>query len=404
MSQLEEALLHHPAYVVLEHKDRCSPKGFISRKMLIESACAHLLTWCSRAEPREIITKTLGERICRLIASPYQLKPNELWTLLEQVGVIEKSGEENISTADIRTFLSFCQTWALQAEVVLFWEGFQVRAQSHISKLGHMDGTHEDYWLSQFDDDEKTLIERRIVNGETLDDLGLSFGVTKERVRQRVNKQVDRLRHPAFWRSFGYVLGQTLLALPSMRLVHSDSIAKGMEDYFGRRVTSRGLYRILRTIAMVEPIQVYESDWLWVNWEEDFVVLPGLESWDDEYEINKEEISLCCAKVCWKTQQSRRRYCISMCRRNSPIPQTPETLCHSNAGFLKRPAHVKDIVAKANELYPEFPEGLSTTRVNPVLQNLEGTGKIKKVAPAVYSLPEYAEEKIRLGSPRLRPM
>ena len=124
LSQLEKVLLHHPAYVTLAPTDKSSPKGFIPRKILIESACRYLLNWCSHAEPVEPITDTLGKRICRLIASPYQLDPDELWTLLEQVGVIEKLGDEDISAADMRTFLSFCQYWGLQARYCqMLWMG-----------------------------------------------------------------------------------------------------------------------------------------------------------------------------------------------------------------------------------------------------------------------------------------
>ena len=64
-----------------------------------------------------------------MIASPYQLEADDLWTLLEQVGMIEKLGDENISAAYVCTFLSFCQYWGLQAEVVLSWDGFQARVQ-----------------------------------------------------------------------------------------------------------------------------------------------------------------------------------------------------------------------------------------------------------------------------------
>lgn len=394
LSQLEEVLLHHPAYVVLEHKDRCSPMGFISRKMLIESACGHLLTWCSQVEQKEIINETLGERTCRLIASPYHLEPNELWTLLEQVGVIEKSGEENISAADIRTFLSFCKTWGLQAEVVLFWDGFKVRAQCQISKPIYMDENHDDYWLSQFEDDERTLIERRILDGHTLVELGLSLRISRERVRQKLKKAVDRLQHPTHRKIFGYVLGQTLSDSPSMRLVHPDRIIEKMDDYFGRRITSLGLHRILKTIAMVEPLQVYDSELLWIDWGKGQVYLPGLESWEDEYNINKEDYLSAAQKCLGELSKTEGDILFQCAEESHRSPKRLRPCIIRTLNSLERPAHVSDIVAKANELFPNFPGGLLATRVNPVLQQLERTGKIQKVDRAVYALPEYAEEKI----------
>ncbi len=403
LSQLEKVLLHHPVYVVLEHKDRCSPMGFISRKTLIESACRCLLTWCSQAEPRELITETLGERICRLIASPYQLEPDELWTLLEQVGVIEKSGVDNISAAYMRTFLSFCQYWGLQTEFVLFWDGFEVRAQCEMSKPVQLDGAHNDYWLSQFDDDERTLFERRILDGHTLEELGLSLRITKERVRQKVKKAVDRLQHPTHRKSFGYALGQNLFDLPSIRLVHPDTIAEKMEGYFGRRITRRGLCQILRTMAMVTPIQVYDSDWLWVNWAEDSANLPGLETWEDEYNIDKEGYLSAARKCLGDFSKTEGDILFDRAEESHRSPRRLPSCIIRTLNTLKCPAHFKDIAATAQRLFLDFPGGLSATRVNYVLQNLERTGRIKKVDQAVYALPEYAEEKISRPLPEPPP-
>ena len=183
---------------------------------------------------------------------------------------MKKLGEEDISAADMRILFSFCQYWGLQAEVVLSWDGFQARAQYRISKPVHLDLGCEDYWLSQFDDDERTLVEKRLLDGHTLEELGEALGISREGARQRVKKVVGRLQHPAFRITFGYVLGQTILDLPSMRLVNPPIIQKRMKDYFRRRITSRGLCQILKTIAMIEPIQVYNTDWLWINWR------PGL--------------------------------------------------------------------------------------------------------------------------------
>ncbi len=107
LSQVEKVLLHHPAYVALEPKDKFPPKGFIPLKTLIESACGYLLTWCLHADLKEPITDTLGERICRLISSPYQLETDKLWGLLELVGMVEKLGDKNISASYMRTFFFF---------------------------------------------------------------------------------------------------------------------------------------------------------------------------------------------------------------------------------------------------------------------------------------------------------
>ncbi len=393
-SKLEKVLLHHPAYVTLEPKEKFSTKGFIPRKTLIESACRYLLTWCSHAEPEESVTDILGERICRLIASPYQLKPDELWTLLEQVGVIEKLGDEDISAADMRTFLAFCQYWGLQAEVVLSWDGFQARAQYRILKPVHLDLGYGGYWLSQFDDDERTLIEKRLLDGHTLEELGEALGVSREGARQRTKKVIDRLQHPAFRIIFGYVLGQNLFELSSMRLVFPDRIANKMENYFGRRITNRGLYQILKTIAMVEPIQVYNSDWLWINWGKDFGKLPGLERWEKEYDINEEDylsVARRCTGGLSKTEDRILFRCAEESHRS--IKRLRPCIIRT-LNILKRPAHFKDIAAKSQELFPDFPKGFSASRVNSVLQNLERADEIKKVDRAIYALSEYAEEEI----------
>ncbi len=403
-SQLEEVLLHHPAYVTLEPKDKSSPKGFIPRKTLIESACGYLLTWCSHAEPGEPITDTLGERICRLIASPYQLEPDELWTFLEQVGVIEKLGEEDISAADMRILFSFCQYWELQAEVVLSWDGFQVRAQYHISKPIHIDLGYDDYWLSQFDDDERTLIEKRLLYGHTLEELGEALGVSRERARQRVKKIVDRLQHPAFRITFGYVLGQNILDLPSMRLVNPAIIQKRMKNYFGRRITSRDLCQILKTIAMIEPIYVYNTDWLWINWRQDFGKPPGLERWDGEYDINEEDYLSIATRTCaGGLNKIEGDILFRFGKKSHRSPKRLRSCIIRTLNNLKCPAHFKDIAAKAQKLFPEFPGGLSVSRVNPLLQNLERAGLIKKVDQAIYALPEYAEEEILLSLSEPRP-
>ena len=394
LSQLEKGLLHHPAYVTLDPKDKFSPKGFIPLKTLTESACRHLLIWCSHSDPVEPIPDMLGEKICRLITSPYQLQTDKLWTLLAQVGMIEKLGDENISAAYMRTFLSFCQHWRLQAEVVLSWDGFDVRVQYSISRPVHLDHVHDDYWLSQFDDAKRTLVERMVLGEDTLEELGQSLGITREGVRQRLTKVVKQLQRPAFRTTFGYVLGQTLFDLPSMRLVHPDRIAEKMEDYFGSRITSRGLCRILSKIAMIVPIQVYDSDWLWVSWGEDFVYLPGLESWEDEYNINKEDYLSAARKCLGELSKTEGDILFQCAEESHRSPKRMRSCIIRTLDFLERPAHVKDIVAKANELFQDFPGGLWATRVNPVLKNLERTGKIKKVDQAVYALPEYAEEKI----------
>ena len=394
LSLLEEVLSSHPAYVALDPADEFSPKGFIPLKTLIESACLRLLMWCSHASPLERVPAVLGEKICRLISGPYQLETDKLWALLAQMGMIEKSGDENISTAYMRTFLSFCQYWRLQAEVVLSWDGFEVRAQCQIPKSVHPDGAQDGYWLSQFDDDERILVGKRILDGHRLEELGLSFGITRERVRQKVKKAVDRLQRPTLRKSFGYVFGQTLLDLPSMRLVHSDRIAEKMEDYFGRRITCRNLCQILRTIAMVESIQVYDSDWLWVDWGRDHVNLPGLDSWEDEYEIREEDYLSAAQKCLGELGKTEGDILFQCAEKSHRSPKRLRTCIIRTLDFLKCPAHFKVIATKANELFPEFPGGLSATRVNPVLQNLERTCKIKKVDQAVYALREYAEEGI----------
>ena len=396
LSQLEKVLLHHPAYVALESKDKFSPKGFIPLKTLLESACGYLLTWCSHADPKEPVPDTLGERICRLVSNPYQLESDDLWGLLEQVGLIEKLGDGIISVAYLRTFLSFCRHWRLHPEVVFSWDGFQVRAQCRISKPIHVYRVHGDYWLSQFEDNEKILIEKRLIDGYRLEDLGRSLGVTRERARQIINKLIARLVHPTFWNVFGYVWGQNLLGLPSMRLVHPDEIAKKMEDYFERRIASRSLCEILRKIAKVEPIQVYDSDWLWINWGKDLGELPGLEHWENEYDINEEDYISSVGKKCAGGLRKAEGDILFRCAKEShrsPKRLRPCTIRTLNV--LKRPAHFKVIAEKAQELFPDFPNGLSVGRIDPVLQRLAQEGKhVIKVESAVYALHEYRNEEI----------
>ena len=406
LSQLEKVLLHHPAYVAIESKDKFSPKGFISLKTLIESACGYLLTWCSHADPKDPVPNTLGESICRLVSSPYQLEPDELWGLLEQVGLIEKLGDGSISVAYLRTFLSFCRHWRLYPEVVLSWDGFQVRAQCRISKPIHVDRVYDDYWLSQFEDDERNLIERRLIDGYTLEDLGRSLEVTRSRVGQMANKLIDRLQHSTFWKIFGYVLGQKLFGLSSMRLVHPDKISKKMEDYFARRITIRGLCQILRKIAKIEPIQVYNSDWLWINWGKDLGEPPGLERWENEYDIDEEDyisnVARKCAGGLSKAEGNILFYCAKESHR-SPKRLRPCTIRTLNV--LKRPAHFKVIAEKAQELFPDFPNGLSVGRIDPVLQRLAREGKhVIKVESAVYALHEYRDEEILRPSPPPSPL
>ena len=403
LSQLEKVLLQHPAYILLEPKDKSLPKGFIPRKTLIESACGYLLRWCSHDDSEGPIPDTLGERICRLIASPYQLEVDDLWTILEQVGMIEKLGDGNISVAYTHTFLSFCQYWGLQAEVVLSWDNFQARAQYQILKPVHLDFDYDDYWLSQFDDDERTLIERRLLDGDTLEELGQLLGVSRERARQRLKKLIERLQHPAFRKIFGYVLGQTLFELSSMRLVHPDGIAKKMEDYFRRQITSRGLYQILKTIAMVEPIQVYDSDWLWVNWGKGTGKPPLLESWEDKHKINKEDyLSVAANTYAGGLSKTEGDILFQCAEENHRSPKLPKTCIIRTLNALKYPAHVKVIKAKAHELFPIFSRELSTSRINSVLQNLEKSVQVIKIDQAVYSLPEYAEEEILQNPPEPR--
>ena len=394
LSQLEKVLLHHPAYVVLEHSDRCSPTGYIPLKTVVESACVHLLTWCSHVDPLEHITNALGEKISRLIFSPYKMDVERLWTILEQAGLIEKLGNDSISAANMRTFLSFCQNWGHQAEVVLSWDGFCVRAKFSVSRPPHMGDVDEKYWLSQFDNSTRKLIDRIVLGEDTLDDLGQSLGITREGVRQRLKKVEVQLRHPAFRKYFGYVLAQNLFDLPSMRLMHPEQIAEVMEDFLGSRITSRGLCRILSTIAMVAPIRIYDGDWLWVSWAEDFENLPGLEFWEDEYKIDKEDYLSAARKCLGELNKTEGDILFQCAEESHGSPKRLRPCIIRTLNCLERPAHVRDIVATANELFSDFPGGLSATRVNPVLQQLERTGKIQKVDRAVYALPEYAEEQI----------
>jgi len=337
--------------------------------------------------------------MCRLIAGPYQLDIDDLWTILEQVGIVEKLSNGNISISYMHTFLSFCQHWGLQAEVVLSWNGFQACVQYQILKPVHPDLDYKNYWLSQFGDNERTLVERRLLDGDKLEELGRFFGFSRERARQKIKKPIEQLRHPSFRKIFGYVLGRNLLDLPSMRLVYPDRIARKMEDYFGRWITSQGLCQILKTIAMVEPIQVYDSDWLWVNWGKDSGKPPGLEHWEKEYDINEEDYLAVATRTCTGSLSEKEGDILFQCVQESHQSSLNLRTCITRTlKVLKRPAHFRIIASKAQDLFPDFPGGLSVNRVNPVLQNLVRTRKIKKIDRAIYALSEYAEAEILQSS------
>ncbi len=173
-------------------------------------------------------------------------------------------------------------------------------------------------------------------------------------------------------------------------------IAEKMEDYFQKRITSRGLCQILKTIAMVEPIQVYDSDWLWINWGKNLGGPPGLEFWENEYDRKKENYLSIAASTCaGGLSKAEGNILFLYAEKSHRSPKGLRPCIIRTLNFLKCPAHFKVIAEKAQELFPNFPGGLSTSRINSVLQNLARQGThVIKVDRAVYALRKYAEEEI----------
>ena len=172
-------------------------------------------------------------------------------------------------------------------------------------------------------------------------------------------------------------------------------LQKRWKIILGDRSQARGLCQILKTIAMVEPVQVYDSDWLWVNWGKGTGKPPLLGFWEDKYDINKEDYLSVAANTCsGGLSKTEGDILFQYAEENHRSSKPLKTCIIRTLNVLKRPAHSKVIAAKAHELFPNFPRELSTSQINSVLQNLAKSIQVIKVDQAVYSLPEYAEEEI----------
>lgn len=66
-----------------------------------------------------------------------------------------------------------------------------------------------EYVISLLTEREQTILKARYINGETLEEVGKTFGVTRDRIRQIQAKALRKLRHPS--RRKYYIKGKSVV-------------------------------------------------------------------------------------------------------------------------------------------------------------------------------------------------
>ena len=288
-SIIEKKLSLHDAFVIAEPSSDDFPVLFIPTRTLVERIV--------RIALQEISADQLGGRFLhlldyRLTGRHYRICRKTVQSVLENTGLAEcvpaeESSEVECLFVHIRSLTKWLKHFDLHGRVELSWRTFPIpTAKINIEAPWGLPKERTNQFWEIFNESERDLLLRRLIDGQTLREVGQSRSITRSRTSQIEKKAFEKLDQPGVFRLLGLNFVQSSLDLSSFRLVEPSELGSRLSEFWGRNVTAEALERLLLRWYRLEINKLYDGTiWHIYPRGEKELDLPDVSGWKYELEV-----------------------------------------------------------------------------------------------------------------------